>query len=203
MAELEQRVRAAVDQLGTAHEAAPPASRRRAAVLLLFDRRDPRLPLLFLERTAHLRHHAGQIGFPGGGSEDGDTDIVATALREANEEAAIPSEAVEVIGLLPPLLTATSDNWLTPVIGLIDRDVQLRPDPFEVARLFTVDLQTLIDAPHTVRRLTHDGNTRDVHFYRVNGDVIWGVTGEVVAELIRRLRAHSAPRGVSDIEGGR
>lgn len=189
MARLEELLRGALDPLDATHDAAPPASRRAAAVLLLFDRRNPRLPLLFIERTAHLRHHAGQIGFPGGGSEASDSDIVATALREAGEEAAIPAGTVEVAGLLPPLLTATSENWLTPVVGFQDDEIELRPEPFEVARLFHVDLQTLIDAPHTVRTLTHEGRVRDVHFYEVGGDVIWGVTAAILAELIGRFPA--------------
>lgn len=189
MADLEQMLRSAVDRLDAAHDDAPPATRRTAGVLLLFDTRHPRLPLLFIERTAHLRHHASQIGFPGGGSEAEDADIVATALREAGEEAAIPADAVEVVGLLPPLLTATSDNWLTPVVGVHDRDIDMHPEPFEVARLFHVDLQSLIEAPHTVRSLTHEGQVREVHFYEVGGDVIWGVTGAIIAELIGRLRA--------------
>ncbi|MEO8898385.1 MAG: CoA pyrophosphatase [Candidatus Dormibacter sp.] len=189
MGDLENLLRSAVDRLDATHDEAPPASRRTAAVLMLFDRRDRRLPLLFIERTAHLRHHAGQIGFPGGGREADDQDIVATALREAAEEAAIPADAVEVIGLLPPLLTATSDNWLTPVVGVHDRDIDMQPEAFEVARLFHVDLQSLIDAPHTVRTLTRDGQVRDVHFYEVGGDVIWGVTGAIIAELLGRFPA--------------
>ena len=113
MGTLLERLRGAMDPLGIVREA-PPGSRRTAAVLLLFDIRAEGLPLLFIERTAHLRHHAGQIGFPGGGAEATDATIVATAVREAGEEAGVPAEAVEVIGVLPPFLTATSDNWLTP-----------------------------------------------------------------------------------------
>ena len=154
---------------------------------MLFDSRDARLPLLFLERTAHLRHHAGQIGFPGGGAEATDATIVATAVREAGEEAGVPADAVEVIGLLPPFLTATSDRWLTPVVGLQGGDIELLPDTFEVARLFRVSLQDLIDAPHTVRHLSHEGVERQVHFYEVDGNVIWGVTGAIIAELIGRV----------------
>jgi 8-oxo-dGTP pyrophosphatase MutT (NUDIX family) len=190
MGTLLERLRAAMDPLGIVH-AAPPGSRRTAAVLLLFDARHDGLPLLFLERTAHLRHHAGQIGFPGGGAETADPTIVATALREAGEEAGIPAAAVEVIGVLPPLLTATSDNWLTPVVGLTDRDIELRPDPFEVARLFRLELRELMSAPHTVRTLTHEGRSREVHFYEVDGNVVWGVTGAIVNELIGRIQSRS------------
>ncbi len=117
--------------------------------------------------------------------------MVATALREAQEEAGIPPDAVEVVGLLPPFLTATSDNWLTPVVGLQDRDVELRPDAFEVARLFRIDLSTLMAAPHTVRKLSHEGRSRAVHFYEVEGNVMWGVTAAIVCELIGRLEARS------------
>jgi 8-oxo-dGTP pyrophosphatase MutT (NUDIX family) len=186
MGSLAERLRAVVDTLDTVPQPAP-AHRRTAGVLLLFDTRDARLPLLFMERTAHLRHHAGQIGFPGGGSERDDATIVATALRESGEEAGIPAAAVEVIGLLPPFLTATSDNWLTPVVGFQVADIELRPEPFEVARLFRVDLQTLIDAPHRTQTIQHDGVSREVHFYDVDGTVIWGVTGAILFELISRV----------------
>ncbi|MBJ7596226.1 MAG: CoA pyrophosphatase [Candidatus Dormibacteraeota bacterium] len=188
MGSLEERLRSAVDPLDTFHREAPAESRRVAAVLMLFDTRNNGLPLLFLERTAHLRHHAGQIGFPGGGAEPGDSGAVATALREAGEEAGIPADAVEVIGLLPPLLTATSDNWLTPVVGLQQRDIELRPDPFEVARLFRLELDAIMEAPHTVRTLTHEGRSRRVHFYELDGNLIWGVTAAIVAELISRVQ---------------
>jgi 8-oxo-dGTP pyrophosphatase MutT (NUDIX family) len=186
MGSLEQRLRSVVDPLDTVHQSAPP-SRRTAGVLLLFDTRQPRLPLLFLERTAHLRHHAGQIGFPGGGSEPQDATIVATALREAEEEAGIPAAAVDVIGLLPPFLTAISDNWLTPVVALQDCEIDLQPEPFEVARLFRVDLHTLMEAPHTTRTLTREGIRRDVHFYEAGGTVIWGVTAAILFELMVRV----------------
>ncbi len=188
MGSLEERLRSAVDPLDTFHDEAPAESRRVAAVLMLFDTRNDGLPLLFLERTAHLRHHAGQIGFPGGGAEPGDSSVVATALREAGEEAGIPADAVEVIGLLPPLLTATSDNWLTAVVGLQQRDIELHPDPFEVARLFRLELGAIMEAPHTMHTLTHEGRSRQVHFYELDGNVIWGVTAAIVAELIGRVQ---------------
>lgn len=188
METLESRVRGAVDPLDTVHQP-PPGRQRTAAVLLLLDAATDDLPLLFLERTAHLRHHAGQIGFPGGGSEPGDVSVVDTALREAGEEAGIPREAVEVVGLLPPLLTATSEKWLTPVVAVQHGGVELRPEPFEVARLFRVSLASLMAAPHTVRTLQHEGRSRAVHFYDVDGEVIWGVSAAILAELLGRLEA--------------
>lgn len=182
----ESQLRRAVDPLDVMHAPAPDGH-RSAGVLLLLDVRDPRIPLLFLERSAHLRHHAGQIGFPGGVDEDADASIVDTALREAREEAGIPADAVEVIGLLPPFMTATSDRWLTPVVGLQRNAIALTPDPGEVARLFTLSLADLADAPHSVRRLERDGLSRDVHFYEVGSNTVWGVTAAIVSELLERI----------------
>ena len=130
--------------------------------------------------------------FPGGGAEATDATIVATAVREAGEETGVPAHAVEVIGVLPPFLTATSDNWLTPVVGLQTHDIELRPDPFEVARLFRLDLRALMAAPHTVRTLTHEGLSRDVHFYEADGNVVWGVTAAIVNELIGRIESRGS-----------
>ncbi|MDQ2960443.1 MAG: CoA pyrophosphatase [Candidatus Dormibacteraeota bacterium] len=186
MAALDDALRHAVDPVSTPHERAPDGI-RAAAVLMLFDVRDPSLPLLFLERTGHLRHHAGQIGFPGGVSEADDHSVVDTALREAHEEAGIPADAVEVIGMLPPFMTATSDRWLTPVVGLQSTPITLVPDSFEVARLFSLSLTDLASAPHEVRHLTRDGTGRDVHFYTVDSNVVWGVTGAILHELLQRL----------------
>ena len=193
MGSLEQRLRRVVDPVDTLTPEAPPG-RRTAAVLLLFDTRDERLPLLFMERTGHLRDHPGQIALPGGGSEPRDATVVATALREAGEEAGVPGDAAEVIGLLPPFLTAVSDIWLTPVVALQSTHVGLRPDPFEVARLFRVDLRTLMEGPHTVRTVIHEGMARDIHTYHAGGNVIWGVTGAILFELISRLEDAGAQR---------
>lgn len=188
MTTLEQHVRAALDPLDAAHVPAP-AGHRSAGVLLLLDRRDPALPLLFVQRTEHLRHHPGQIAFPGGVAEDGDASVVDTALREAGEEAAVPRHAVEVAGLLPPFMTATSDRWLTPVVGFQSAEIELVAETFEVARLFTLTLEEIATAPHEVREFERNGMRRDVHFYEVRGNVVWGVTAAVIAELLARVAA--------------
>jgi 8-oxo-dGTP pyrophosphatase MutT (NUDIX family) len=161
--------------------------RRPASVLLLFDPQPARLPLLFMLRSDSLRHHAGQIAFPGGSREAGDDDPVSTALRESYEEVGLEPDNVEVVGVLPPFVTAVSNRWLTPVVGLQRRPWNVRADRIEVAEWFWVDLASLMEAPHEVRRLERDGRARDVHFYRVGERVIWGVTGAILHELMRRL----------------
>jgi 8-oxo-dGTP pyrophosphatase MutT (NUDIX family) len=161
--------------------------RRHAGVLLLFDPASDQLPLLFTLRSADLRFHAGQIAFPGGTSEKGDTDIVATALREAHEEVGVAPANVDVIGILPPLVTAMSDRWLTPVVGLQRAPFEVVTDASEVAEWFRVDLTTLLTAPHEVREFVRDELRRDVHYYHVASRVIWGVTAAILHELLTRL----------------
>lgn len=163
------------------------AGRRHAGVLLLFDPASEGLPLLFTLRSADLRFHAGQIAFPGGTSEEGDADIVATALREADEEVGVAPANVDVIGVLPPLVTAMSDRWLTPVVGLQCNPFDVVSDPSEVAEWFHVDLATLLTAPHEVRELVRSGLSRDVHYYHAGSRVIWGVTAAILHELLTRL----------------
>jgi len=164
-----------------------PEGARRASVLLLFDPSSETLPLLFILRSAALRAHAGQIAFPGGAEESADADVVATALREAHEEMALRPDNVEVIGVLPSFLTAVSQLWLTPVVGLQHAPWTIVADRTEVAEWFRIDLATLLEAPHTVRDFPRAGRSRAVHFYEVGPRVIWGVSAAILHELLARL----------------
>ncbi|HEY6469870.1 MAG TPA: CoA pyrophosphatase [Candidatus Dormibacteraeota bacterium] len=166
----------------------PPADGGRpASVLLLCDPSTPGVPLLFVLRSADLRAHPGQIAFPGGSAEPGDKDVVATALREANEELGIEPGNVEILGLLSPFPTVVSDRWLTPVIGLERTPSHLRGDDFEVAEWFRIDIADLLVAPHYTREFEREGIRRNVHFYEASQRVIWGVTGGILHELLALL----------------
>ncbi len=173
--------------------AAAPSGKRGAAVLILIDPTAAGLPVLFMQRADDLRHHAGQIAFPGGSIEPDDAGIAAAALREAHEEVGLDPGNVEVLGTLPPLLTAVSDKWLTPVVGLQRDTWTVVPDGFEVADWFRVDLLDLMRAVPEVRRTSRDGTSRDVYFYTMGPRIIWGVTGAIVHELLTRLAALTLP----------
>jgi 8-oxo-dGTP pyrophosphatase MutT (NUDIX family) len=166
---------------------APADGGRPASVLLLCDPSTPRVPLLFVLRSADLREHAGQIAFPGGSAEPDDADVIATALREAHEEVGVQPDNVEVLGLLSPFSTVVSDRWLTPVVGLERSPSNLRSDEFEVAEWFRIDIAELMTAPHTVRELERDGVRRSVHFYEASQRIIWGITAAILHELLEVL----------------
>ena len=121
----------------------PPAL---AAVLLPLVMRDE-LTLLLTVRSSNLSTHAGQIAFPGGRTDEADEDAVATALREAEEEIALPGSFVEVLGRLPTYVTGSA-FIITPVVALVRPGFELQPNPGEVADVFEVPLRYLMNPAH-------------------------------------------------------
>lgn len=166
---------------------AAPAGLRPASVLLLCDPSTPGVPLLFVLRSDELRHHPGQIAFPGGGAEPSDADVVETALREAGEELGIQRDSVEVLGLLSPFSTVVSGRWLTPVVGIQRGPIELRTDDFEIAEWFRIDIADLMVATHSVREIERNGMRGRVHYYEASDRLIWGVTGAILHEFLARL----------------
>lgn len=170
---------------------APRAARtpdgRRAAVLVPLVARGGTFHVVLTRRAAHLRAHAGQIGFPGGRVDEGDASVAATALREAEEEIGLPPSAVELLGSLPEYATGTG-FLVTPLIGRVLRPVAWRRQPAEVAAVFEVPLAFLLDpANHRPHRLIHQGRPIDLVSMTYGEHFIWGATAAMVAELSRRL----------------
>ena len=157
-----------------------------AAVLVaVTDRAEP--GVILTERAAGLRRHAGQIAFPGGRLDEGE-DAVAAALREAEEEVAIPRAAVEVIGVADRYRTVTHYE-VTPVIGIVPPNLPLVPSEAEVASVFEAPLAFLLDGANH-RQATRDWQGRERRYYEIIwGDRrIWGATAAMIVNLARRLR---------------
>ncbi|MBX3701650.1 MAG: CoA pyrophosphatase [Dokdonella sp.] len=160
---------------------------REAAVLVPFVRRGDALSLLFTQRAASLRQHAGQISFPGGAVDAGDAGIIATALRETHEETGIQVDAVEPFGFLDRLDTVSGFS-VTPVAGFVRGDYHLRLQRSEVDDAFEVPLGVILE-PRALRCETIHwrGRDRDIHVLEWQGRRIWGATAAMLKNLIDRL----------------
>jgi 8-oxo-dGTP pyrophosphatase MutT (NUDIX family) len=162
------------------------AALARAAVLVPIVLRD-RPTVIFTRRTDHLPRHAGQVSFPGGRIDPGDDGPVAAALREAHEEIGLEPALVEVVGIGDPYVTVTGFH-ITPVIGLVQAHATLTPQAGEVAAVFEVPLDHLLEpANHIEQAIEWQG--RDRHYYEIQWDEqrIWGATAGMVVNLGRRL----------------
>ncbi len=160
--------------------------RQPAAVLMgIRDGVQPRL--VFTVRDGRLQAHAGQVAFPGGRSEPGDGDALATALRESEEEIGLDRALVTPLGFLDRLETV-SGYCVTPVVARIAAEAQLYPAPAEVAEVFEVPLAFLLD-PANLRRYTMEFAGRElpmVEFVHA-GHRIWGATAAMLCNLLERM----------------
>ena len=167
-----------------------------AAVLIPLYQDDGDWNLLFTRRTDSVDTHAGQVSFPGGQIEDSDVSIVATALREAQEEIGLNPEDVETLGQLNPLFTVTQ-FLVTPVVGVIPWPYPLRTSPTEVARTFGVPIRWLADPGNLEVKerepLVPGRSIRVYYFKEYEGETIWGVTARITVNLLHMLDAASLP----------
>ena len=167
-----------------------------AAVLVAFVDR-PHPTILLTRRQAAMRKHSGQVAFPGGRADADDADLIETALREAEEEVALPRSAVTVVGLVPVYGTVTGYR-VTPVLAVIPPDLPLVPQPSEVARVFEVRCDHLFDPAMQVRRaIEWDGGTR--HYWEVHsdGERIWGATAGMIRNIGALLGLDADPKALN------
>jgi 8-oxo-dGTP pyrophosphatase MutT (NUDIX family) len=147
-------------------------------------------PQVYLtKRSSKLKHHPGQIAFPGGKMDDIDTDITAAALREADEEIGLPPAHVEVLGTLAPHETVTGFA-ATPVLGLIHTPFTPNPELGEVEEVFTVPLAHLLDlSNYRIEGRRWRGSTRHYYVAPYGPYYIWGATARMLRDLARRYAA--------------
>jgi len=158
-----------------------------ASVLVPIVNHDSGLTLLLTQRATHLTDHAGQISFPGGRREPKDASAQATALRETEEEIGLHRDRVDVLGVLPDYITGTGFQ-VTPVVGWVEPGFFLRADPFEVADVFEVPLDFLLDPNnHQLKNAVWQGHERQFYAMPYADRYIWGATAGMLRSLYNAL----------------
>ena len=170
-----------------------PNARQGGVLVLLYPHQgEPYLPLIL--RQTYDGVHSGQVGLPGGGMEEQDEDIIATSLREANEEIGIPANQIQVIGQLSPLFVFASNFLVQPVVGWVAERPIFQADPREVAQIIETPLAALLDPAHTFHEeWALRDRTATVPHFRILGHNIWGATAMMLSELLALPAISSLP----------
>lgn len=143
--------------------------------------------LVFTKRGEGVRDHKGEISFPGGVRHPEDVDLVATALRETEEELGIPADAIELIGALPPTHTMVTGYVIVPFVGILSDRPIYRPSPFEIDEVLEFGVDGLARSEQEV---TPGGMAEDhrMYAYEMNGHLVWGATGRVLHSFLEAIR---------------
>jgi 8-oxo-dGTP pyrophosphatase MutT (NUDIX family) len=160
--------------------------RVQAAVLVPVFVRHATLHTVLTLRHDELRHHPGQISFPGGRRDPGDPDLIHTALREADEEIGLDPIGVELLGALQPASTFVTDFAVYPFVGLIAPDQTFTAAPQEVEAVLELPVAALA-ASQSRRTLERNGRSFRTDCYCLDGHLIWGATARILADLLDRL----------------
>ncbi len=165
----------------------PPSSARQSAVMLLFYPLNERPHLVFARRPDYLRHHPGQIAFPGGRHENGES-FLETALRETEEELGVPAQAIDIIGDLRPVYVPPSNFVVHPFAGWLDTRPRFVPDADEVDQLLEIPLDHFFDpANRGLENRVFNQITWPIPFYRYGKHKIWGATATILSEMVERV----------------
>lgn len=165
-----------------------PKGLRSAAILLPIIDIDGSLEVLLTKRSSHLTAHAGEICFPGGGSEKDDTDASMTALRETKEEIGVKESDIKIIGKMPPVPTFTG-YIIHPVVGVLLGSPEISIDRSEVESYFTVPLTFFMNHKNKKESLWKTNNIQlPIVEYQYQNHRIWGATAMIISLFCDRLR---------------
>lgn len=166
---------------------APAEEGTPAAVMVpILDLGDP--TVLFTVRSDQVRDHKGEISFPGGVRHSEDRDLLATALRETEEELGIDPRAFDVLGPLSATHTVVSGYLIQPFVGVLADRPAITPSEIEIAEVLELPLGRLARVEREVHRETGPGVTRSWFAYTLDGYTVWGATGRILHGLLEVLR---------------
>ena len=161
---------------------------RPAAVLVPLFWKDEQLHILFTKRSEQLKHHSGQISFPGGGYDANDGTIRQAAIRETQEEIGIPADYINVVGYLQDIQTI-SGFYVTPFVAILKDNFPIKANTDEVAEVFSVPLKFFLDA-NNCQKQSAKYQGKNVHYYVYQHEkyTIWGVTAEIIVKLVQKFK---------------
>lgn len=157
-----------------------------AAVLVPLVWQDDAWHLLYTRRTETVESHKGQVSFPGGACDDGETSPEQTALRETEEEIGIPARDVKILGRLANLITITYFR-VTPVVGVVKWPAVLRVENNEVARVFTIPLEWLANPSNRWQFERADLKRPLIAYHPYDGELLWGATARITVDFLNAL----------------
>jgi 8-oxo-dGTP pyrophosphatase MutT (NUDIX family) len=187
-----QKLREAIDAAGPASDGyaeidlTDETHLKCAAVLIPLAWFEEEWHLLFTRRTERVESHKGQVSFPGGACDEGESTPAETALREAEEEVGIDPHEVRVLGRLRNMITITSFR-VTPVVGVIPWPTVFRVGEHEVARVFTIPLEWLADKRNRWEFPIPGRNRSLIAYHPYDGELLWGATARMTVDFLKTL----------------
>jgi 8-oxo-dGTP pyrophosphatase MutT (NUDIX family) len=161
------------------------SQRTSAAVILPFYEKQNQYHILFTKRTTNVKNHQGQISFPGGAYQEGDSSLLDTALRECCEEIGLSPDQIEILGELDDTPTFTSNYIITPFAGLLRCPFTLKVNRYEIAEIIEAPVPALLDTNnlHYGTEVV-DNQTITAYYYSYQGKVIWGATARILHQFL-------------------
>ena len=157
----------------------------RAAVLVPLFQKGGRYHVLFTKRTDRVKHHKGQISFPGGVVDEGDENIEATALRETFEEIGLPEENMEILGKLDDAVTISSAYLITPIVAEITYPYPFSINEDEIEELIEIPLEAFLDENRWTDETYSNGDKKVLSFrFEYEGKIIWGATARIMRQFL-------------------
>ena len=158
-----------------------------AAVLIPLFWKDEDLHILLTKRSENLKHHPGQVSFPGGGFEESDDSIRQAAVRETNEELGISKNHINVVGYLENMETISKFH-VTPFVAILNPEFNIEVNQDEVAEVFSVPLSFFMDFSNRLtRKAEYKNKLHKYYIYQYENHTIWGVTAEIIVKLCKKI----------------
>lgn len=155
-----------------------------AVLLLLFPDKNGNMSTVFMKRNDYPGHHSKQISFPGGKTETEDKNLKQTAIREAHEEIGVLVSEENIIGKLSELYIPISNFNIHPYVGYIKNKPTFKPDKAEVDALIEISLSELVQLQISTTKMIFEGNTYNIPYFPLKGEILWGATAMIVNEFI-------------------